>query len=457
MRLFTLTNPKRAASLAALLLVLATPDPSAAFLGGIFGKKKSNPAAGAGQEGTALALYNEGTSAELAKNYNKARDIYQQVVSQYPATNAAAQSQFKIGEVLEREGKEKKAFDAYQLFIEDYKGSSLFTEAIQRQFNIVNTARDNRKKGILGFGGGLQTSDQVEMLDQIAKNAPFSTYAPESRFLAAEIQRDAKQYDAAIIQYQTFVREYPDDPKAPAAQYQVAKLLQEEAANANNDSSQLGLTRNAYEEVLIQFPDSALVPEVREQLSSLEQQELSKFFDIAKFYEKTEKYPAAVIYYQRVTKQPAAEDFDAAKQRLAALRESHPEAFTEGGKPIVVEATTDVKGRDDYVGPPNLAALAKADTSKIRNPMNDVVPTPMEEPDLPDSVTERPTEEPTPGLLLPPIDAEVDSEIETEEVILPPSAPSLDEAAPPAPDLPTIPLPPSDPSSPSTAQTDSQE
>jgi outer membrane assembly lipoprotein YfiO len=338
------------------------------------------------------------------------------------------------------EGKERKAFDAYQLFIEEYKGSSLFSQAIERQFNIVQTARNNKKKKILGIGGGssISSTEQVEMLDKIALNAPFSKYAPEARYLAAEIHRESKNYDFAILHYQQFVREYPDNSKAPTAQYEVARLLQEEAQDANNDSSQLGQTRNAYEEVLIQFPDSPLVSEARQQLTEIEQQEVSKHFDIAQFYEKTEKYKAAVIYYQRVASHPGARDYEAAKERLAEIGESHPEAFAEGGKPVMVEAKTDIKSRDDYVGPPNLAALTGGGSSKIRNSMDDVAPAPIVEPDLPEVESERPQEQPSPGLLLPPITPT------GEPLPLPPAVP------------PASPTPPAS-SSPSTAQTGSQE
>jgi TolA-binding protein len=230
MRPVFLTSSPFAASCAALLLMVSAPASGWAFLG-LFEKDKDDDADSsprAVQESAALVLVNEAAALEASKKYGKAHDVYRKVVHDYPATNAAAQSQFKAAEMSQLEGKERKAFDAYQLFIEEYKGSSLFSQAIERQFIIVQTARNNKKKKILGIGGGssLASTEQVEMLDKIALNAPFSKYAPEARYLAAEIHRESKNYDFAILHYQQFVREYPDNSKAPTAQYEVARLLQ---------------------------------------------------------------------------------------------------------------------------------------------------------------------------------------------------------------------------------------
>jgi outer membrane protein assembly factor BamD (BamD/ComL family) len=116
MRPAHLTPSSFAACLAALLLMVSIPASSWAIFG-FFEKNKdkdSDPDARASQENAALALYNQATTVELAKNYGKARDIYRQVVHDFPTTNAAAQSQFKAAEMFELEGKEKKALSFFR-------------------------------------------------------------------------------------------------------------------------------------------------------------------------------------------------------------------------------------------------------------------------------------------------------------------------------------------------------
>ena len=46
-----------------------------------------------------------------------------------PRSQSAAESQFKVGEMYQVIGKDKKAFEAFQKLLTDYKGSPRFAEA----------------------------------------------------------------------------------------------------------------------------------------------------------------------------------------------------------------------------------------------------------------------------------------------------------------------------------------
>jgi outer membrane protein assembly factor BamD len=86
--------------------------------------------------------------------------------------------------------------------------------------------------------------------------------------------------------------------------------------------------------------------------------------DVAKFYDKTKQYRAAVIYYNEVIQQqPGTPDADYAKARIETLRaqvgedalRAGPERSETGARAAArrkLQAKVDTASRPDYVGPP---------------------------------------------------------------------------------------------------------
>jgi len=360
--------------------VLTLAGPSHAVLG-LFEndpKEAPNSAEMTEQEAKASKLFEDGRAAQEKNKLSTARDLYEDVVYKYPLTNAAANSQFEIGRVREKEGDPIKAFEAYQLFVDKYKQSDLFAEAIQRQFELATLAM-NGKTGsfFLVLPAKTQTSKVVEMFEKVAANAPRSKYAPLALYNVGLLETKAGKPENAIVAYERVAEDYKGDPKAAEARKRMIEIY--ESRETRNDAV-TDKMREQIEELDRLYSDDPEIAEYRVKSGQLQERDAEKSFNIGRYYEKKGNLRAAAIYYMDV---PAgsARHGDAAA-RLAALQSQDPNLVLPlQGVKRKVEAPVNVLSNPNYVGParPNLQSEAKP---QMRTSEVDVLPIPAgEKPD----------------------------------------------------------------------------
>ena len=138
------------------------------------------------------------------------------------------------------------------------------------------------------------------------------------------------------------------------------------------------------------------MPQARENMKLLEGGAKKSTLDVAKFYDKTKHYRAAVIYYNDVIKtSPDTEEANFAKARIEELRQKHgedalkagPERAETGQKVAArrrLQAKVDTVSRPDYVGP--VVVMPKPDEVAPGRPRlrtSPLGPVPAVEPELP--------------------------------------------------------------------------
>ncbi len=354
------------------LFLLGNPHSADAILG--FGKKKvkvPSPSELANQENIAKQMLAEARGFEASSDNRKARGIYKDIVKSYPLTNAAAESQYKLGVLHEKNDKPKKAFEDYQKFIDSYKESPYFKEAIKRQYHIASYFLENQKSGFLGFGANIQPSKLIEFFQQIATNAPYSPEAPKSLFNMGTVSARGGNIEEALIAYSTVVQEYPGTPIAAKAQYEVVQLLGKTNEKSYNPAN-ARQHREAAEDFLNQYGGSELASDVKAELGKLEDADMEKAFNIGRFYEKQGKLRSAAVYYREVLSHPGGEYYADAQARLEKLEEVDPALTRKVGTPRRVETPPDLNKRKDYLGPP--PPKLDASSPRMRTSPADVTP-----------------------------------------------------------------------------------
>lgn len=380
----------------AAVLTLAATAPSPAALDFLKrDNKKPSAAEQASNEGAAGALLSDAQARESSGDYRKALKGYEGVVKKYPRSEAAAESQFKVGELLQVDGKEKKAFEAFQKFLTDYKGSPRYAEAVQRQFTIAENLRVNGDKGFLGgIGADIQPSKLIEFYEQISVNAPRTELSAQSRVAVGQIQAKQGDIAEAIITFETVVQDYPDTKYAAEAQFNLVKLHGREADKSFSPVD-LRQQREAGEDFISQFGDDPRSQEVRQALGQLSDKESQKAFDVARFYEKSGEYKSAAIYYREVARHPNSKHYAEAQERLSDLIAKDPSLAAIANAPVP-SATSDEAGfgggipvpPQPVIAPPvtlptapaDQAPLPMADRPQMRASGDDVLPIPTDEP-----------------------------------------------------------------------------
>ncbi len=141
-------------------------------------------------------------------------------------------------------------------------------------------------------------------------------------------------------------------------------MLLRQSREGSYDRAASVKAREAFEDFVNRYPNSEKVPLAKENMRLLQGGVVKGSLDVAKFYDKTKQYRAAVSYYNEVIQQqPGTPDADFAKARIETLREqvgedalrAGPERSETGARAAArrkLQAKVDTASRPDYVGPP---------------------------------------------------------------------------------------------------------
>ena len=264
-----------------------------------------------------------------AKNYEGALGTFKRFLKAYPSSKLASKAQLQIADILLLQGRWNAAFEAYQTLITRYPDTPEFEGAVARQVLIANSYLDLRKVMVLGYGvpvpGITGVEQAAKMYEKILKNAPYSIYAPITQFnLGLAFQR-ARKIKEAREAYQKVLDKYPNSDVCDDALYQIAYIyMQLGLTSSSQDLSALVLARETFEDFLLQYPQSEKAPQARDNLKTIGNTEAGNLMDIAKWYDWSKDYKAAVIYYNDVVrKQPRTHDAELAKTRIEELRSQY--------------------------------------------------------------------------------------------------------------------------------------
>jgi len=430
------------AVLACVLACLAAPTPSFALLDFIFGKKNEKVAPQAderaGQEAAANVLLAQARLAQNAGKSGKAQSLFQSVMKSYPFTASAAEAAFQNAHIIRHTGRMDDAFEAYQNFLNDYRDSPRFNEAVEQQFEIAEEAKGGRKqRGLLLVPMKMNTSDVIGFYEQIIKNAPYGKFAPLAQFSIAEIQQDMNEKQKAVQAYQRVVENYPGTSQAAEAQFRIGSISNI-AAQRSEDASNLLAARDALRTYIASNPAGERKQETEQILAQVNTAEANQSLTVARFYKRMGKTRAAAIYLNEALKYGSPEVSSEARELLAELAAEDPDGVADARKApnqdYTVLTAQNLKSRDDYVGPlaPDLARLSQK--PKMRTGDDGFMPIPLQEPTLP----LRPgAEAPGAGTLLPPV-----PEMEKPALLPVPPAPGGLPPVPPVPGNAPLPVPP---------------
>ena len=304
-----------------------------------------------------------------AKDYEGAIVAYKRFLKTYSSSNLAPKAQLQLADLLLLQGRWAAAFDAYQKLISKYPNTPEFEGAVARQVLIANSFLDLSRVRVLGYAvpvPGITGAERAQkMYEAILKNAPYSIYAPITQFnLGLAFQR-LKAIRQARDAYQKVLDKYPNSDVCDDALYQIAYIyMRLGLTSSSQDLSALVLSKETFEDFLLQYPKSEKAPQARDNLEEIGRAEADNLMAIAKYYDWSKNYKAAVIYYNDVVrKQPKSADAETAKTRIEELRSQFGDDIlrvgserAESGEKLALrrrlQAQVETSALADYSGPP---------------------------------------------------------------------------------------------------------
>jgi outer membrane protein assembly factor BamD (BamD/ComL family) len=221
-----------------------------------------------------------------------------------------------------------------------------FREAIELKFQIADRFGNGYKKHIGGIAllpRWVPANDEaIEIYDEVINALPNDDLAAKALFGKGKVVLDDEEYASSIEFFQSLIRRFPKHALAPDAYIEIAKVYLLESKERYPDADFLDLATLNLKKFRQDFPSDERIEAAENILADMQEVYAKSFYEIAKFYERTKKPHASILYYSKIVKTfPNTKTAEFSKKRLNVLRPLQEAPEQEPSEEIVeVEQTT---------------------------------------------------------------------------------------------------------------------
>ena len=294
----------------------------------------------AGAEGgNALNQMNKARNDEEAGNRRSAIRAYTAIAKRYPNSIYAPEALYRSAR-LRLEGKDfAKAFEDYQQVLSRYPNTRRFNEIVGEQYRIASAMLDGARGRMLWglLPGFTQRDKALEFFETILMNAPYSDYAPLSLMNIARGHQKLGNTENAIDALDRMINSYGQSLLAPDA---YLKLAQTHASLVDGPFYDQGATKESityFTDFMLLFPSDSNIDAAEKGLDSMKTMLAESKIKIADFYfYKRSNFQAARGFYNdAITAYPESKIAERARARLAeveakAANQPKPMAAADG-------------------------------------------------------------------------------------------------------------------------------
>lgn len=276
-----------------------------------------------GVEGrNALELMNNARRAEERGNLGSAIKTYNKVVKRYGTSIYTPEALYRTARLYLERKQYNKAFDAFQNIVTRYPNTPRFNEIIGEQYRIASALLDGARQNYWGWLPGFpDRAKGVLYFEFILLNAPYSDYAPLALMNIARGHQKLRNTYEAIDALDRLINTYPQSLLTADAYLQLAKTHSSlvDGPNYDQESTQEAITY--FQDFMILFPGDPNVGAAEDGLDEMRTVLAQSKINIADFYfEKRDNYTAARVFYnEAITVYPDSEIAAHARQRLAEV------------------------------------------------------------------------------------------------------------------------------------------
>jgi outer membrane protein assembly factor BamD len=277
-----------------------------------------------GAEGrNALEQMNKARNAEEAGSRRSAIKSYQSIAKKYPNSVYAPEALYRSARLRLAGRDYAKAFDDFQQLLSRYPNTRRFNEIVGEQYRIASAMLDGAR-GRMFFGllpGFTQRDKALEYFETILANAPYSDYAPLSLMNIARGHQKLGNTENAIDALDRMVNNYGQSLLAPDA---YLKLAQTHASLVDGPFYDQGATKESityFTDFMLLFPSDSNIALAEKGLDGMKTMLAESKIRMADFYfYKRSNFKAARVFYnEAITAYPESAIAGKAKARLAEV------------------------------------------------------------------------------------------------------------------------------------------
>ena len=263
--------------------------------------------------------------AMAEEDWWSAVDYAEIISSKFSKSPFALDTAYIIGEAYYKLGQLELANERFTEYLSKSASPKHFEEAIHYKFNIAEQFRNGAKKPLFGshklpkiLSG---EEDAISIYDDVITAFPHDEIAAKALLGKAEIQRRLEDYKPSLETLDLLIRKFPKHDLAAAAFLEKSHLYLLQAKDRSLDPALLDLAELNLQKFQLAFPREERIAETAKDLARIQEIFADHLMEVGRFFEKTHKIPASILYYSKVLSQyPNTESAVAAKEKLEHLQ-----------------------------------------------------------------------------------------------------------------------------------------
>ena len=273
----------------------------------------------------ALDSMNKARATEENGHHSSAMSSYEKIAKKYPHSVYAPEALYRAAKIRLERKQYFKAFDQFQTVVTDYPNTGHFNDIIGEQYRIANSLLDGARNRYFGLIPGFKNRSRgVEYFEKVLVTAPYSDYAPLALMNIAQGHKKLGEPDEAIDALDRMINNYPQSLLAPDAYLRIAQAHASLVQGPYYDQAAAKQAITYFEDFMILYPsdtgvktaDTGLVDMKKELAQS--KMKIGDFY----FYKRSNYKSARVFYNEAITSYPDSDVAKDARTRLDAVEAS---------------------------------------------------------------------------------------------------------------------------------------
>ncbi len=265
-----------------------------------------------------------GLKAIDQSDWKEASKQFRIVTGNFPKSTYAQDAFFYLGVAefnLEEYDFSNEAFSSY---IESKNNPKHFQEAIEYKFKIAQNLASGSKRRLLGtrrlpkWASGRTLA--LKIYDEVIASLSSHEIAAQALFAKGNLHWELEMYRPAIEDFQLIIKRFPKNELAPDAYVNISHIYLEMSSQELQNPDILNFAEMNLKKFRTAFPREERIAEVEQDLDDIKETYAMGLFETGKFYERTSKPTASLIYYNNTVKHfPDTDVAKTAKDKVQKL------------------------------------------------------------------------------------------------------------------------------------------
>lgn len=268
--------------------------------------------------------YNLGSEYYNKGKWKQASTEFEKVIYFFPCSEEAADASFYLGISYFEMREYDFANESFSNYLKASKQPPYFEEAIYYKFTIAELFKCGKKRRPFQMRYLPKWTSGQEMAltiyDEIIAAFPCHELTIASMYSKAHLLSSLQLFRESIEAYQLLIRRFPKSEWVPDCYLNITKNYWEQSRIDFQNPDILGLAELNIEKFKSEFPRDERLKECECLFIAIRENFAGGFYRLGRFYERTKKESAAIIYYKSAIEQYGTTRVaDLCRQRLSCL------------------------------------------------------------------------------------------------------------------------------------------